>query len=190
VGDPLSRPFARVPVVSISTPGDGDLVSGTVSITATASVNGSNGMGEDDFTLDMYGWRKFGDEFRLWKEQQADSIPDNIRIVSHKWFPAAHLDYYVAQPLHIDLIGIGELTDLHTYYWLNRTRRDLLPGDDALIIIPSNYPVNFTEAYKPYFRSLTLLHTFPVNRGGQVSRYFRVYKAENYFMNDQVHNGR
>ncbi len=147
-------------------------------------------MGEDDFTLDMYGWRKFGDEFRLWKEQQADSIPDNIRIVSHKWFPAAHLDYYVAQPLHIDLIGIGELTDLHTYYWLNRTRRDLLPGDDALIIIPSNYPVNFTEAYKPYFRSLTLLHTFPVNRGGQVSRYFRVYKAENYFMNDQVHNGR
>ena len=58
----------------------------------------------------MYGWRKFGDEFRLWKEQQADSIPDNIRIVSHK-FPAATWITMLRSLLHIDLIGIGELTD-------------------------------------------------------------------------------
>lgn len=147
-------------------------------------------LGEDDFTLDMYGWKKFGAEFRQWADQQGDSIPKNIRIVSHKWFPAAHLDYYVAQPLGLDLIGVGELTDLHTYYWLNRTRHDLQVGDDALVIIPSNYPVNFNETYKQYFRSIELLHTFSVNRGGQVSRDFRVYKAVHYFMNDELHQGK
>lgn len=144
-------------------------------------------LGEDDFTLDMYGWRKFGGEFRQWMDHRNDSIPKNIRIVSHKWFPAAHLDYYVARPMGIDLIGVGELTDLHTYYWLNRTRRDLRPGDDALIIIPSNYPVNFTETYNQYFRSVELLHTFRVDRGGEASRNFTVYKAVHYFMNDEVH---
>lgn len=147
----------------------------------------SDRLGEDDFTLDMYGWRKFSTEFRHWKSQQGDSIPNNIRIVSHKWFPAAHLDYYVAQPLNMDLIGVGELTDLHTYYWLNRTRDDLQPGDDALVIIPSNYPVNFNETYKQYFRSVELLRTFSVERGGKKSRYFRLYRANHYFMNDEVH---
>jgi hypothetical protein len=149
-------------------------------------------MGEDDFTLDMAGWRKFESDFSSWLVQQenGDSIPENVRIVSHKWFPAAHLDYYVARPLHITLIGVGELTDLHTYFWLNKTRDDLKPGDDALVIIPSNYTVNFGETYKRYFRTLQLIHTFPVERGGRVSRYFRVYRAGVYLGSDEVHGGR
>jgi len=145
--------------------------------------------GEDDFTLDMYGWEKFEEDFTPWLTQQeaGDSIPVKVRFVSHKWFPAAHLDYYIARPLKLDLIGVGDLTDLHQYYWLNRTRDDLKPGDEALIVIPSNYPVNWEETYLLYFDSVDLVHTFPIERGGKIARYFRVYKAMGYKGGDEVH---
>ncbi len=145
--------------------------------------------GEDDFTLDMYGWKKFASEFNPWLiDQQAKNIlPENVRLVSHKWFPAAHLDYYVARPLRLDLIGVGELTDLHQYFWLNATRNDLKQGDSAVCVIPSNYPVSLEEAYLPYFTSADLLKTFSVARGGEVARHFRVYRLNDYQMTDYVH---
>ncbi|MEJ0056571.1 MAG: hypothetical protein WDN75_13515 [Bacteroidota bacterium] len=91
--------------------------------------------GEGDFTLDMYGWEQFAKEFNPWLEQQKKSLSlkENIKIVSHKWFPAAHLDYYVALPAHLTLVGVGELTDLHQYFWLNKERPALLPGGKCFV---------------------------------------------------------
>ncbi len=145
--------------------------------------------GEDDFTLDMYGWQAFAAEFKPWLTEQKSNhnISTDIRMVSHKWFPAAHLDYYVARPLRIDLIGVGDLTDLHQYYWLNKSRRNLLKGDSALCVIPSNYGVNMEETYLQHFGSVDLLHTFSVARGGEVARYFLVYRLNDYQESDQVH---
>ena len=145
--------------------------------------------GEDDFTLDMYGWRELAVDFKPWIEEQrlSRAISEDMNMVSHKWFPAAHLDYYIARPLKMDLIGVGDLTDLHQYFWLNKSRRDLQKGDSALCVIPSNYPVNMEETYMQHFASADLLHTFPVSRGGEIARYFKVYRLNDYQMNDQVH---
>lgn len=145
--------------------------------------------GDGDFTLDMYGWKQFANDFKPWMEEQKRNkvLPQDIKIVSHKWFPAAHLDYYVALPLHMALIGVGDVTDLHQYYWLNKNRPSLHKGERALCIIPSNYPVNMDETYRPYFTSVELLHRFENRRGGSLARYFDVYLLTDYQMNDEMH---
>ena len=73
-----------------------------------------------DFTLDMSGWKNFSSEYQQWMHQQADSsgIKD-LKIVCNKWFPAAHIEYYVAYPMHTKVIGVGKLNDLHHFAWLN-----------------------------------------------------------------------
>lgn len=145
--------------------------------------------GDGDFTLDMYGWKQFANDFQPWvKEQKRNKVlPQDIKIVSHKWFPAAHLDYYVALPLHLTLVGVGDVTDLHQYYWLNKNRPSLQSGERALCIIPSNYQVNMDETYRLHFTSVELLHSFENKRGGKLARYFDVYLLTDYKMNDEMH---
>ncbi len=145
--------------------------------------------GDGDFTLDMYGWRQFSNEFQAWfKEQQASGeLSRDIKIVSNKWFPAAHLDYYVGDPLHVPVIGVGDLEDLHQFYWLNKGRPQLEKGEDALCILPSNYQVMEEENYPSYFESYRQLKVFENRRGGEVARYFYVYLLKNYQKNDELH---
>ena len=145
--------------------------------------------GDGDFTLDMYGWKEFEGDFKPWLEDQKQNhiLPADIKIVSNKWFPAAHIDYYVAMPLKLTVIGVGDVTDLHQYYWLNKMRPALQKGESALCILPSNYQVMEQEGYSVNFASAELLQTFENKRGGEVIRYFKVYLLKDYQMNDEVH---
>ncbi len=145
--------------------------------------------GDGDFTLDMYGWEKFSTEFGPWLEgQKADlQLPSNIKIISDKWFPAAHIDFYVASQIDMKVIGVGQVTDLHQYYWLNGFRPALKKGENALCIIPTNDPSNMENSYLRYFSSATILKTFESRRGGELTRYFEVYLLKDYNMNDEMH---
>ena len=51
-------------------------------------------LGAGDFTLDMHGWGKGGEDFaRIYrKEVESGRVAPGTPVVSHKWFPAAHLD--------------------------------------------------------------------------------------------------
>ncbi|CAN5297854.1 glycosyltransferase family 39 protein [soil metagenome] len=147
--------------------------------------------GEGDFTLDMSGWANFGKDFNLWLADQKknSSLKNDIKIVSHKWFPAAHLDYYVSIPYNNTLVGVGKVTDLHQYFWLNRMRPRLNDGEDALFIVPSNYSVNLEHVILPYFTSSELRKTFESKRSGSTARYFDVYLVKEYKGEDEVRAG-
>ena len=72
-------------------------------------------LGRDDFTLDMYGWRQLGEKFADFRKQKiAEGVmkPED-GIVSNQWFPLANLDYYVARPLGIRVMGLGWPEFLH-----------------------------------------------------------------------------
>jgi len=145
--------------------------------------------GEDDFTLDLDGWSRFSSEFRSWlKEEEGHGrIPGGLSLVAGKWFPAAHVEYYVARPLQKPVVGIGLLNDLHHYYWLNQQRPVLRRGDDALCIVPSNYPMVLeTQAH---FESAELLKVFYSYRSGRMVRYFSVYRFKNFRADDEAHTG-
>jgi len=145
--------------------------------------------GDNDFTLDLYGWKHFSADFTSWLHDQEDQrkLPAGLPIVSNKWFPAAHIEYYVARPLNKPVIGVGRIVDLHQYYWLNQQRPPLQRGDSALCIVPSNFHMILEESYYRNFTSAELLHVFYSYRGGKMARYFTVYLLKDYQKNDEVH---
>ena len=82
-------------------------------------------LGKGDFTLDMYDWNFFKKEFAKIRNKDLQSRKTKTTfIINNKWFPGAHIDNYIAQPLHLDFIAIGKLDDIHTYEWLNAYRKD------------------------------------------------------------------
>ena len=154
----------------------------------TLSVNKKN-IGAGDFTLDLSGWESFELAYKKWLLQQKENSDySKLKIVCNKWFPASHIEYYVARPLHTTLVGIGNLNDLHNFAWLNHARIDLKKGEDALVIIPGNYSVDVLKAYGNYFTTTRKLQTFIAKRNGKPTRYFTVYIVKNYQHIDEVHN--
>ncbi len=111
-------------------------------------------LGRYDFTMDMYGWGQTRIEFEKFLQSEGYSKTDysNIKVISNKWFPAAHLDYYVANPLNIDLICIGDLSDIHKYYWINEERGNY-DSDDTLFFMTSSQQYKDPAILYPYFHS-------------------------------------
>jgi hypothetical protein len=149
------------------------------------TLSTSKKLGSQDFTLDLSGWKGFENAYSAWILQHPQYAA--LKIVSHNWFPASHLEYYVARPMHNEVVGVGKLHDLHTFAWLNKYRGDLKKGEDAIIIIPSNYNDDVQLNYGEYFSSVTPLQTFVSQRGGRPSRYFYVFLARGYKANDEAH---
>ncbi len=145
-------------------------------------------LGEGDFTLDMYGWKKMGTDFGIWLNEAKvkKELPDNNFIVCNKWFPAAHIDYYIARINKMQVKGVGALNDLHQYVWLNHYGNELKKGDSAICIVPSNMPVNVAETYSKYFNSAELMHSIPSERQHTIVRHFNIYRLNGYKENDEA----
>ena len=75
------------------------------------------------------------------KEDIAEGqIQANPVLLTNKWFPGWHLEFYVSRVSGVPLIGVGALQDLHQFAWLNQQRTSLQIGMDAYAIVPSNLP--------------------------------------------------
>ena len=105
---------------------------------------------------------------------------DRTPIVVAKWFPAAHIEMYVARQSHQEVIGIGKLEDLHEFAWLNKERKPLQKGDDAYCIVPSNLPLNVKEVYGGLFTYIHAPVVINQMRGGKAVRYFYVYRLKGF----------
>lgn len=65
-------------------------------------------------------------------------MPSGAPIIVTSWFPAAHIDFYIASKTKQQTIGIGNILNLHQYYWTNKYKKQLKNGDSAYYIVPSN----------------------------------------------------
>lgn len=105
---------------------------------------------------------------------------DTTFIINNKWFQAAHIDNYIAQPLQLDFIAIGKLEDIHTYAWLNQHRKQLKKGDDAYFITFSNSSSNPEDLYAENFQKMNKLVVVTQYRNHLPVRKMLVYLIENY----------
>jgi hypothetical protein len=135
-------------------------------------------LGENDITLDIYGWQQFADKFEVQRNQDIASglMPEGAPIISHRWFPAAHLDYYVAQPNGIDLLGIGSLDQVHKYAWINRERQQLQLGSDAWFITSSRDFQNPEPLYGNNFSEIEDPEIIKIYKGEKHVENFFVYR--------------
>jgi hypothetical protein len=142
-------------------------------------------LGDGDFTLDMYGWQDLKNQFKKIVEAdiQSGDMKKGACIICNKWFPASHIDYYVAMSMQKDLIAIGDTNDIHQYAWINNKRRKLKAGDDAYCIVPSNYNTDAKKTYAAYFDTIFLSQTIEQKRNGKPCRYFYIWRMKNFNSN-------
>ncbi len=129
-----------------------------------------------DLTLDMYGWRKLAAPFaKVKQEAEAKAeITKNAPIISYRWFPAAHIDYYVALPNQTSVLGLGSLERIHKYAWINRERGGFYKGMDAWYLA-FDYDYKSPDFLKPFFNNIIPKDTIEIQRGGETAKLVYVY---------------
>jgi len=138
----------------------------------------SDRLGKNDPTLDMFGWDQI--HSKLIELELTDKKLSNLPLVSFRWYPGAHLDYYVAQPMHKEIYLIGDINAIHKYYWINKEKDPLIDGQDAIYITRSRnfYPPENTMG--KHFKKSILLSKFPILRGGDIVEFGYIYLLKNY----------
>ena len=137
-------------------------------------------LGRNDFTLDMYGWRQLETKFATLREQKIAEcvMKKEDGIVADEWFPLANLDYYVARPLGMKVMGIGYIEKLHKYLWINDKRGGFRKGEDFWFLTDSRYLKNPNGLYPGGFESIEFIDTITIERGGKPAKNFFVYACK------------
>ncbi len=132
--------------------------------------------GEDDFTLDMFGW----DQARarivgFLKRPAADTYdPGEITLVAEDWYQAAHIDYYIASPLGIRLIAPGEIERIHKYYWINKLRG--INRDGRIIYVTNSRNYHSPDKFAGSFTGIAPADTLKITRMGKTVELFYLYE--------------
>jgi len=130
---------------------------------------------DNDITLDMYGWRKLNNGFVeiVKNDKQKGLMNGNAPIITFRWFPAGHLDYYVARNNGKYVIASGEMKDIRNYYFINKKRNGLKQGEDAYFIVSNRDYKNPEQLYGNYFTEIFKPDTIRILRsGGNVMEYY------------------
>ena len=137
-------------------------------------------LGRDDFTLDMYGWRQLGEKFADFREEKIAEglMKEEDGIVANQWFPLANLDYYVARPLHMKVMGLGWPEFLHKYLWINDERGGFQLGENYWFLSDSRYMKDPKETYQWFFKEIELAGIIPIERNGKTVKNFFVYTCK------------
>ena len=139
-------------------------------------------LGENDFTQDMYGWDEIGKSFKKIsdKEESNGTMLRGSDLISFRWFPGAHLDFYAAHPAGRNLFLIGSLQEIHEYAWINEQRGGLIEGNDYYYIAPGNYYHDPVQQFGDYFKRIEAIDTIQILRGGEAMRYAFFYRMKGY----------
>lgn len=137
--------------------------------------NAYHKLGNNDVTLDMFGWRSLETPFKEAISQRVENgeMPDNAAIVAENWFPLAHIDYYVARPLGMKVLGMGKAERLHKYLWINEERGGFKLGEDFWYLTNSRDYVDPFEIYAENFHEIIPADTINIYRLDKpAKRYF------------------
>lgn len=154
-------------------------------VLAIAEINygllNTNKIAPKDVTLDMFGWKQLGEKIApLFENDRAEGkMPEEAPIISWRWFPAAHLDLYVAKPNNKVVKAIGSLERIHKYAWMNKQRGGFQLGMDAYFITFSNDFEDPNIKMTPYFEQVQKPDTLFLKRGGEVVKEAYVYRLKN-----------
>lgn len=138
-------------------------------------------VGKDDFSLDLYGWRQAGVKFAELRAQKVaeGEMKESDAIIGNNWFPTANIDYYIARPLNMDVLGYGPLDRMHKYMWINEQRGGFEIGADYWYIADSHFFIDPEQAYAyTNFKSIRLAGIIPIERHGKIVRNLFIYECK------------
>ena len=136
--------------------------------------------GEGDFTTTIYGWRSIKDDFQEIREQKIaeGQMKETDGIVGLQWFPMANFDYYVANPLGINMYGLRDIDKIHKYAWINEYRGGLQKGNDYWFLNESSDYYAPERYLDNKFNEIIPCDTIVVDRCGKPAKYVFVYMCK------------
>jgi len=134
-------------------------------------------LGEEDITLDMYGWRMLKKPFEKIRQKAISSgeMSENARLMGENWFPLSHFDFYVAKPLEMDVVAHGSLDRIHVYHWINQKQRPIEEGEDFWYMTTSRDFKDPVSLFGEDFGKIVAYDTIPVERNNQVVKNVFIY---------------
>ncbi|MCF3110004.1 glycosyltransferase family 39 protein [Niabella sp. CC-SYL272] len=138
--------------------------------------------GNGDLLLDFTGWHAFAAGFdTLYRKDLATGrMQPAAFILSDYWFPAGHLNWYLAAAYHYPFMAVGSLDEIHQFAWLNLQRAGLKTGSDAYYISVSNYYRAPSGRLLECFKTVADTMVLPQIRMGKVVRYFYITRLRYY----------
>lgn len=136
--------------------------------------------GEGDVTATIYGWRSIKDDFQEIRQKRIEEgiMKESDGMVGLKWFPMAHFDYYVANPLGINMYGLRDMSEVHKYTWINEYRGGLQKGADYWFLDDSSDYYDPKRYLDPVFENVIPSDTIVVDRCGKPAKYVFVYMCK------------
>jgi len=136
-----------------------------------------NKLGEDDVTLDLYGWSQISSKFL---QQSFPKHPETKTIVARKWYNAAHLDYYLARNNDFKLIALSDAIDIHEYLRINNIRGGIQQAENAWYISTSRSFQDPNNYFSNTFNTIQAVDTLSIYRNKKIVEYAFVYYLEGY----------
>jgi hypothetical protein len=97
----------------------------------------------------------------------------HIAIITERWFPAAHIDFYIAHPLGIRLLAFGNIDRIHKYYWINKKRK--LNYSDRIFYITDSRNYKGPERFASCFSGIIPKDTLTIDRNYKMVKYVYIY---------------
>ncbi len=138
-------------------------------------------IGKDDPSLDMYGYKQAGSSFKkiVERDKELEIMSENSIYIGSNWFPLANYDYYAAKPSDLASYGIGNLSDLHKYAWINNENEGFKIGMDAYYLTDSREYDEPDSIFYKYFEKVIPGDTIQIYRGSKVAKRVFVYRMKN-----------
>ena len=154
-----------------------EIKTGIVPLRFGERANSVRYYGEGDFTTTIYGWRSIKDDFQKIREEKIaeGQMKESDGIVGLQWFPMANFDYYVANPLGVNMFGLREIDKIHKYYWINEYRGGLKKGNDYWFLNESSDYYAPERYLDDKFDEIVPCDTIVVDRCGKPAKYVFVY---------------
>jgi hypothetical protein len=106
-------------------------------------------------------------------------MPAGAPVVCYKWW-GAHVEYFFCRPLHIEMIGLGEMNTLHEYFWTNKEKLSKVNMTTVYCIIPSDEYYNAEEQYSGYYNKIDSVTTIQLLRNNLPAHNFYVYRLSGW----------
>lgn len=137
---------------------------------------------KNDPSSELTGWNKLGDEFSKLRKQHIEKglVSESHVMISNKWFPAAHLDKYVATPNNIKLYVFGNIDQTHKFAWINEYRGNIEKGEDAYFITSNHSFRDPNQSLISYFSEISAPDTIVLKRMNKPYRTHYVYILREY----------
>jgi hypothetical protein len=142
-------------------------------------------LGEGDPTTELIGWRELqrGIERLREEDRLAGKAPATL-LFSHRWYHAAHLDFYAGSRIGLPTACLADLEFARALAFMVPSK--LVDGVTGYFVVPSNRfrdPLDYAYGnpgiwLKDRFARIDGPRAIEIERGGRIAKRFYVYRCE------------